>query len=93
MLCLLAWLEIRQRCHWRAAIPGANVLANIAAEDVIADRFPQFQRDGAAQLDGEIRNAAPRVQNIRLYNCAGGACVNAKACSCRTNPALEFLAA
>ena len=79
VLFTLAGLEIRQRRHRRAAIPRANVLADVAAEDVPADGLAQFERNRAAQLDRQIGNAAPRVQNVRLDDGARRACVDAQA--------------
>src|SRR5262245_27002267 len=48
-------------------IPGANVLADVAAEDVGSDQWSQLARDRALQLDGEVRNAATCIELIRPH--------------------------
>src|SRR5712664_441656 len=58
-------LEIRLRCKLRVAVPRANELAVVAAEDTVADERPQFDGNAPFQLDREVGNAAPRVQRIR----------------------------
>src|SRR5216683_6727911 len=58
-------LEIRLRRELRVAVPRANELAVIAAEDTVADERPQFDGNAPFQLDREVGNAAPRVQRIR----------------------------
>src|ERR1017187_9406849 len=40
-----------------AAVPGADVLADVAAEDVRTDGGATLQGDGGAELDGEVRDA------------------------------------
>src|SRR3990172_11361760 len=49
----VAYVEIRLAAHLRVAVPGAGELAVVASIDAIADQWPQFQRNGAFQLDGE----------------------------------------
>ena len=49
----------------REAIPWADVLADVTAEDPVAHERTQLARDGAAQLDREVGDAAPRVHAIR----------------------------
>src|SRR5712671_2774258 len=58
-------LEIRLRRELRVAVPRANELAVVAAEDTVADERPQFDGNAPFQLDREVGNAAPRVQRIR----------------------------
>ncbi len=41
-----------------------NFLADIAAENMVAHQRPQMARHEAFELDGEIRNAAARIENI-----------------------------
>src|SRR5215831_4635675 len=50
----LVYRICRKRC---AAIPGADVLADVAAEDVGADCGAVLLRHRAAQLDREVRDA------------------------------------
>ena len=54
--------EIRIFGDRSARVPRADVLADVAAEDVIAHAGAQFLRNRPAQLDGQIRDAAARVQ-------------------------------
>lgn len=51
-------------------VPGADQLAIIAAENPVAHGLAEFQRNGAARLDGEITDTAPRVE---LIGCDDGA--------------------
>ena len=44
------------------AVPGAGGEAVVAAIDAIADGGAQFDRDGAFEFDGEIRDAEPGVE-------------------------------
>ena len=46
------------------AVPWAGVLAEVAAEHPVADAGAQLARDGAAVLDGEVRDAAPRIELV-----------------------------
>ncbi len=46
-------------------VPRADRKAIIASVDLVAYRRAEFTRDGALVLDGEIRNAAPRIELIR----------------------------
>src|SRR5204862_2787343 len=48
----------------REAVPGTHLLADVAAEDPVADRGPHLERDRAAMLDGPVRDAEPRVELI-----------------------------
>src|SRR5665213_339797 len=52
-------------------IPRARELAVIAAVDAIADRAAKLQGYGAVELDGEVGNAAPRVETIGRNDGAG----------------------
>ena len=58
-------------------VDWADLLADIAAEDLIADQRAQLDGIAATQLDGEIRDAAPVVQDIRRDERAGRAGVQA----------------
>ena len=50
----LSRLKIGKGSDWRAAIPRANILADIATENVMADRVAKFQWHGGAQFDGQV---------------------------------------
>ena len=57
--------EVRFRCWLRILVPGTEELAVIAAVDAISHRLAEFDRDRVFQLDGEIRDAAPRIKFVR----------------------------
>ena len=46
-------------------VPRTDREAIVAAVDAVAHQRAQFARDGALVLDGEIRDAAPRIEPIR----------------------------
>ena len=48
----------------RELVPRAHREAIVAAIDAVADRFAEFVRDRALVLDGEIGNAAPRIELV-----------------------------
>ncbi len=47
-------------------IPGANILADIAAEQPIADAGAKFVRNRLPQLDGQVTDASPRIEHISI---------------------------
>ena len=55
------------------AVPGTGELAIVAAVDAVADGGAQCCGNFARVFDGEIRNAAARVQPVGGDNGAGGA--------------------
>ena len=57
----------------RLPVPGAHVLANVAAEDVPADAGAPLFGDRAPGLDGPVGDAAPRIQHPRAEQGAGRA--------------------
>src|SRR6266705_3202821 len=69
--------EVRLRRDLRVAVPGADELAVVAAEDAVADERPELQRNAAFQLDGQVGNAAPRIQRVRCDDRARRADVDA----------------
>ena len=77
------WIGIRPRLKqrlWRvgsAAVPRTNLLANIAAKNPVAHAFPQWLWNGAAQLNGEIANAARRIEHTGRGECLGGTGIEA----------------
>ena len=48
----------------RELVPGADGEAIVAAIDAVADRFAEFARDRPLVLDGQIRDAAPRIELV-----------------------------
>src|SRR5215831_8910892 len=62
---VMAHLEIRMRCGACELVPRAHELTVIAAEDPVAERGAQLDRDRTVMLDGEIGDAAPRIELIR----------------------------
>ena len=61
----------------RASIPGANVLADVTAEDVSPHRRAELFRNAASQLDCQIRNAPACIEHVWLDECARRAGVQA----------------
>jgi hypothetical protein len=49
-------------------VPGADQLAVVAAVDAVAHQRAQFQRDRAVVLDGQVGDAAPRIQPVRRHD-------------------------
>jgi hypothetical protein len=45
-------------------VPWADQLAVIAAENTVSDRFTELNRDGSVVFDGQITDAAPRVEPV-----------------------------
>ena len=63
----------------RKLVPWTDRQAIIAAVDSVADRRAQFTWDGSLVLDGEIRDAAARIEPIGRGERGGGADVDAGA--------------
>ena len=61
----------------RAAIPGAHVLADVAAEDLAAHLRAQRLGNGAPLLDGQVGDAAARVHLVGRDQSARGAGIDA----------------
>ncbi len=57
----------------RKAVPRADQLAVVAAVDAVAEQRPEFLRDRAFQLDGQVGDAAPGVDGIGGDDGAGRA--------------------
>src|SRR5205807_7368837 len=55
----------------RLAIPGADILADVAPKKMMADARSIRFGDFAAKFDGGIGDAFAAVENIRLKNGAG----------------------
>src|SRR5258706_12451553 len=71
-------VESRTRLEGRAtltealAVPGTDVLADVAAEERAAEGPPPVLRDSAPDLDGQVADAALGVQAGRRGGCLGG---------------------
>ena len=61
----------------RVAIPGANILTNVAAKYVLAHGLTKMFWDCSAQLDGQVRNTLSRIHDVGLYQRVGGTRVDA----------------
>src|ERR1700690_4417938 len=70
--------KFRERSNRRVSIPGADVLANITAEDHAADPGAQVFRNRAAQLDRDVRDAAAGIEQVRLGDRLSRARIEAK---------------
>ena len=84
----MLWLKIRVRRYGRFPIPGADVLANIATEKVLANFRAHLFRNGPTKLNREIGNAQAGIQLVSIrprlahrHNCFGRAGVNAAGAS------------
>ncbi len=55
------------------AVPGADVLADVAAKDLVSHALAQFFGNGAALFDGEIRDAFVGVELVGRDNRVGRA--------------------
>ncbi len=71
------WLKFLGWRDWGSPIPGANVLANIATEDVTAHRFAQSFRNAATKFDGQVGDAEARIHHVRIHERTGGAGIDA----------------
>ena len=76
---LVARLEVALIGGPGEAVPGADQLAVIAAEHPIADQWAQLDGDCALEFDGQVGNAASRIQHIRTDKGRGRADVQAGA--------------
>jgi len=72
-------VEVGQRRRFRILVPRAHQLAVVAAVDAVAQRRAQFLGDGAVVLDGQVRDAAPRVQPVGCDDGARRAHLDARA--------------
>ena len=60
-----AGVKLRLARHGCKAVPWAHREAIVAAIDAIAHRHAEFARNVSLVLDGEIGNAAPRIDFVR----------------------------
>src|SRR5690606_18410572 len=61
----------------RELVPGAGELAVVAAEDAVAHQRPQRLVDRALVLDGQVADAAARVEQVGRHDRAGRAHLDA----------------
>ena len=67
-------------------VPGAHGEAVVAAVDAVAHRGRRSSGIGPPVLDGEVRDAAPRVEPVGRRKGRGRAGVEAGACTSRSAP-------
>src|SRR2546423_1831154 len=73
---LFIWLQFTRRTRRSIAalvVPRANILADVAAEDLMADGRAQFRRDLASFFNGEISDAAAGIHLSRRDEGLSGA--------------------
>ncbi len=75
---------VRGNARRRRQVPGANVLADVAAVDVISDVAPRRLWNRSLELDRQIRETPGRVHHVRFDQRAGRAGVE----TARARPAL-----
>ena len=73
----LARLELRLAAGLGELVPRTDREAIVAAVDAVAHQRAQFARDRALVLDGEIGDAAPRIEPVRRRESGGRADVEA----------------
>jgi hypothetical protein len=73
-----AFVEVGQRAALRVLVPGAGELAVVAAVDAVADGG-RSARDRAGMFDGQVADAAPRVQPVGRHDGLRGADLDAGA--------------
>ena len=71
ILKAVSGLPVGHSRNLRIFVPGTDQLAVVTAVDAVADGRTPFNRDRAVQLNGEVADAAPRVQAVGLDD---GAC-------------------
>ncbi len=76
---VLALLEADLAPGLRELVPRADGEAIVAAEHAVADAGPQIRRDVAPVLDGEVRDAAARIEPVGRREGVGRADVEAAA--------------
>ncbi len=69
-----AWCEAGFVGDGRAAVPRADLLADVAAKDVAADSGVEIVGDGSLVLDGEVGDAARGVHTARVGRVEQGLC-------------------
>ena len=69
--------EFRLAAFLRELVPRTHGEAIVAAIDAVADALAEFVRDRPLVLDGEIGNAAPRIELVGRGKCRGRADIEA----------------
>src|SRR5687767_15561317 len=69
--------KIRFPRDLRKPVPRADDLAIVAAVHPVTDQRPQLLRDGGLVLDGQVGDAAPRVELVGPADGLGGAYLDA----------------
>src|SRR5271170_3107978 len=72
-----SWLKFFGLRDWGAPIPGADVLANVTAEDVTAHGLAQGLGNGAAKLDRQVGDAEARIHHVGFDERSRGAGIDA----------------
>ena len=73
----VAWFKILFPGGLRKTVPRADQLAIVAAEYAVANLTAELFRNAGTELDGQIGNAAPRINGVGCDDGLGGANVNA----------------
>ena len=60
-----AFVKVGQGAALGEFVPRADQLAVVAAVDAVADQRPQLERNRPGMLDGEVGDAATRIQPVR----------------------------
>src|SRR5262249_60426701 len=71
--------ELRLAANLRVFVPGAHREAVVAAVDAVTHEGTQLAWDRALVLDGEVGDAAPRIEAVGRGECRGRAHVEAGA--------------
>src|SRR5437762_2762037 len=69
-------LKSRFRRHCGLPVPGANVLADVAAKNEASDPRPHVQRNRTLFLDGPVGDTSPGIEQPGFQKCAGGTGIN-----------------
>src|SRR5207244_9392940 len=59
-------------CRLCLHVIGTNLLADIATKNMIAHQGSKMTRNPTLEFNGQVRNAAASVQDIRSYECSRG---------------------
>ena len=70
-------LKFRRGGSRSFAVPGTDILADVAAKNLVTHARPQVLGDRAPLLDGQIRNAAIRIQLVGRDQRVGGTGIDA----------------
>ena len=81
-------LKLRRLRGRRFPVPGANILANVAAENMPPHPGAKFLilRKCPTLFDREVCDATVRVELIRRDECVGGTGVDAARAACHSDP-------